>query len=81
MAIRYETYGEVPSVSWVTGSHHIFSVKHLLRELRNSHSAILLAALRSQGCKSNQEKVKTGERNEIYSHFPQVRVELTGELR
>jgi hypothetical protein len=50
-------------MSWVRGSHHILSVEHLLRELGNGDSAVLLAASGSQRCEASHEEMKTGEGN------------------
>jgi hypothetical protein len=57
------TYGEVTTVSGVTCSHHVLSIEHLLRELGNCDSPVLLAAASSKRSKASNEKVETRERN------------------
>ena len=48
---------------WVRSSHHVLGIEHLLSELRNSDSPILLAAASSEGSETGHEEVKTGEGN------------------
>ena len=47
----------------VRGSHHVLSIEHLLGELGNGDSAVLLAATGSQWREASHEEVKTGEGN------------------
>jgi len=73
--------GEVTTVSRVSGSHHVLSIEHLLGELRNSNSAVLLAAASGQGSETSHKEVKTGERNHVDGQLPQIRVELARETQ
>merc|ERR1712142_509008 len=70
---------QVASVTWVTGSHHVLGVEHLLSELRDSKSTVLLAATGSEWSKSWHEQMQTGEGYHVDSQFPQVSIELTRE--
>ena len=47
----------------VRGSHHVLGVEHLLSELRDGDSTVLLAATRGEGREAGHEEVKTGEGN------------------
>jgi len=50
-------------MSWVRGSHHVLGIKHLLRQLGNGDSTVLLAATRRQRSESSHEEVETREWN------------------
>ena len=68
---------EVTTMTWITCSHHVFGIKHLLSEFRNSESTVLLGATTCEWGKSRHEEVKTREWNHIDSQFTQVSVQLT----
>ena len=55
--------GEVTTVPGVRGSHHVLRIEHLLRQLRDGDSAVLLAAASSEGSEAGHEEVKTREGN------------------
>ena len=55
--------GEVTTVPGVGGSHHVLRIEHLLRQLRDGDSAVLLAAASSEGSETGHEEVKTREGN------------------
>ena len=55
--------GEVTTVPGVGGSHHVLRIEHLLRQLRDGDSAVLLAAASSKGSETGHEEVKTREGN------------------
>ena len=50
-------------MSGVASSHHVLRIEHLLRELRDGDSTVLLAATRGEGREAGHEEVKTGEGN------------------
>ena len=73
------THGKITAVSWVRCSHHVLGVEHLLSELWDGDSPILLASTGSQGGVTSHEKVETWEGNHVDGQLPQVGVELTWE--
>ena len=73
--------GQVTSSTGVGGSHHVLGVEHLLGELRNRERLVLLSVLGEEGSETDQEKVKTGEGDQVDSQFAKIRVELTRETQ
>ena len=57
------TYGEVTTVPGVRGSHHVLGVEHLLSELRDGDSTVLLAATSSERSETSHEEMETREGN------------------
>jgi hypothetical protein len=53
-------------MSWITGSHHVLGIKHLLGELRNCQGTVLLASPAGQGGKARHEEVQAREGHHIY---------------
>ena len=72
-------YGEVASVTRITGSHHVLGIEHLLGEFRDGECAVLLRASAGERGESRHEEVETREGDHVHGQFPQVSVELTGE--
>ena len=70
---------EISSVSGIGSAHHVFGVEHLLGELGDGKSAILLGAAGGKGSETSHEEMETGERDQVDSELSQVRVELTWE--
>ena len=70
---------EISAVSWITGSHHVLGIKHLLSELGNSASTILLSASSNQRSEARHEEVETREGDHVDRQLPEVSVELTRE--
>ena len=68
-------------MSWITGSHHVLGIKHLLGEFRHSESSVLLASTRGKGSESWHEEVETWEGNHVYSQFTEIGVQLTWETQ
>merc|ERR1712044_26875 len=48
---------EVTSVTWVTGSHHVLGIEHLLGEFWDGQGTVLLASAGCEGSKSGHEEV------------------------
>ena len=61
-------------MTWVTGSHHVLGVEHLLGELGNGESAVLLGATGGEWGETGHKEVKTGEGNLFFT----VRFERIG---
>ena len=72
-------YGEVTAVSWVTSSHHVLGIKHLLGKLWDGEGSVLLATSAGKWGESRHEKVETWEWHHVDGELSQVGVELTWE--
>jgi hypothetical protein len=53
----------------------------MLCELWNGEDTILLGVSGGEWREANHEQVKAGERNNVHSKLPEVRVELAGETQ
>ena len=62
----------LPSVTRITGSHHVLGVEHLLSELRDGERPVLLAAARSEGSKSGHEEVEAREGHHVDGELAEV---------
>ena len=71
--------GEVPAVARITGSHHVLGIEHLLSQLGNGQSSVLLGATAGERGKPGHKEVETREGNHVDSQLAQVGIELTGE--
>merc|ERR1711912_109201 len=72
-------HSQVSSVSWITSGHHILSIEHLLGQLWNSQSSVLLATSGGQWSETWHKEVQPWEWNHVDSQFPQIGVQLTWE--
>ena len=70
---------EVSSVSGVGGAHHVLGIEHLLGELGDGESSVLLGASGGEGGESSHEEVETGEGDQVNGELSEIGVELTGE--
>merc|ERR1711994_925197 len=73
--------GEVTAVTWVASSHHVLGIEHLLGELRNGESTVLLATTRCKRSETRHEKVETREGHHVNSQFTKISIELTWETK
>ena len=67
---------QVSSVPWITGSHHVFRIKHLLGKLWYCECTVLLGSSAGEWSKSRHEEVKTRERNHVHSQFSEISIQL-----
>lgn len=71
--------GEVASVARIGGAHHVSCLEGLLCELGHGQDTESLGAEGGQRGESNQEEVKTWERNHVDGKLSEIAVELTRE--
>ena len=64
-ASKHGTGGEVSTVSWVGGTHHILGVEHLLGEFCDAEVSVLLRASGCEGGEPDHEEVESGEGDEV----------------
>merc|ERR1712195_363302 len=71
--------GEVSSVSGVGSAHHVLGIEHLLGELGDGKSSVLLGASGGEGGESSHEEVESGEGDQVNGELSEIGVELSGE--
>mmetsp|Transcript_25482 Transcript_25482/g.55830 ORF Transcript_25482/g.55830 Transcript_25482/m.55830 type:complete len:403 (+) Transcript_25482:613-1821(+) len=72
---------EVSSVTRIGSAHHVLGVECLLGELGHRQDTEALRTEGGQGGKSNQEEVKTRERNHVDGKLSKIAVQLTRESK
>ena len=69
--------GQIASMSWITCSHHVLGIKHLLGQLWYSQGSVLLRTTRGQWSKAQDEEVQTWEGDHVDCKLSQVGIQLT----
>jgi len=67
---------QVTSMPWITGSHHVLGIKHLLSEFWYCQGTVLLGSSAGGWSKARHEEVETRERNHVHCQFPEISVQL-----
>ena len=75
-ATEHGCHGQVTSMPWITGSHHVLGIKHLLSEFWYCQGTVLLGSSAGEWGKSRHEEVETRERNHVHCQFPEISVQL-----
>jgi hypothetical protein len=75
-ATEHSSDHEVAAMTGIARRHHVRGVKHLLSELRNSESAVLLASSAGKWCEPRHKEMQTGEGHHVNSQLTQISVQL-----
>ena len=78
---EHGSHGQVAAMTWVTGSHHVLGIEHLLGQLRNGQSTVLLAATGCERSEARHEEVQTWEGHHVDSQLPQISIQLAREAK
>merc|ERR1712195_169644 len=71
--------GQVASVTRVGSAYHVLGIEHLLGELGDGESSVLLGASGGEGGESSHEEMETGEGDQVNGELSEIGVKLTGE--
>ena len=71
--------GEISTVSWVRSAHHILGVEHLLGELWDGESSVLLGASGGEWGETSHEEMESWEWDQVNSELSEIGVKLTWE--
>jgi len=63
----------------VRSTHHVLGIKHLLGELWDGESTVLLGSTGGKWSEASEEEVEAGEGDKVDTKLAEVRVELTRE--
>merc|ERR1719370_2459376 len=79
---EHGSHGEIPAMSRVTGSHHVLGVEHLLGQLGDSQSPVLLCTTGSEGSKpGGMKKWSLGKGAMFTASFLKSEFSCPGNLR
>ena len=76
---EYRRHGQVSTVTWIAGGHHVLGVEHLLCELWHGQGSVLLATTGREWSEAGHEEVETWEWDHVDSQLPQISVQLPWE--
>ena len=80
-ATEHGSDGEVAAVARIAGSHHVLGIKHLLCQLWDGESSVLLRPTAGEGGEAGHEEVETGEGNHVDCELAKVSIELARESK